>query len=106
MVCEQTSYVPSETTHRFIIPESLILGFQSSKVVSKSSANLKQSPWNFPFDTSEPELHASLKNEKMVVGKLSNILNELYFCIYIFNLLPEIIVFSKVITTAPFGSKS
>lgn len=76
IVLEHTSYVPSETTHKFIILESFILGFQSSSVVSKSSANRKHNPENLPFETRDPELQA------------------------------EIIVFSSVITTAPRGSKS
>lgn len=76
VVLEQTSYVPSDTIQKFIIDESFIFGFQSSSVVSKSSANRKQRPKNLPVDTNEPELHA------------------------------EIFVFSNVITTAPRDSKS
>lgn len=53
-----------------------MFGFQSSNVVSKSSANRKHRPKNLPVDTSDPELHA------------------------------VIFVFSNVITTAPRDSNS
>lgn len=94
IVLEQTSYVPSDTMHKLMLA-SFELGFQSSRVVSKSSANLRQSPKNFPVETSEPELHA--KNiEKIGETALADD----------FSHSPEIIVFSKVMTTAPLDSNS
>lgn len=72
----QTSYVPSDTTQRFIMVVSLISGFQSSRLVSKSSAKRRQSPIKRPLLTKEPELQA------------------------------EILVLSSVMTTAPRLSTS
>lgn len=43
-VLEHISYVPSDTTHKFIIFESAGSGFQSSSEVSKSSANRIHKP--------------------------------------------------------------
>lgn len=57
IVREQTSYVPSDTIHKLVA--SFDVGFQSSNVVSKSSANLKQSPKNLPVETNDPELQAA-----------------------------------------------
>ena len=56
----QTSYVPSDTTQRFIIVVSLMSGFQSSRLVSKSSAKRRQSPIKRPLLTKEPELQAEM----------------------------------------------
>lgn len=58
IVLLQTSYVPSLTTHRFIMEESVMSGFQSSKEFSKSSAKRKQRLENLPLLTNEPELQA------------------------------------------------
>lgn len=56
----QTSYVPSDTTQRFMMVVSLISGFQSSRLVSKSSAKRRQSPIKRPLLTKEPELQAEM----------------------------------------------
>jgi len=56
----QTSYVPSDTTQRFMMVVSLMSGFQSSRLVSKSSAKRRQSPMKRPLLTKEPELQAEM----------------------------------------------
>lgn len=77
MVRLQTSYVPSDTVHKFITVSVLRgSGFQSSKDVSKSSANRRQRPTKRPLLTKDPDEQA------------------------------EIIVDSKVITTAAHESLS
>ena len=40
--------------------ESFMSGFQSSKLVSKSSAKRRHKPTNRPLLTKEPELHAEM----------------------------------------------
>jgi hypothetical protein len=59
VVFEQTSYVPSDTTQKFITLGSLKLGFQSS-IETISSENRKHNPVNFPLLTREPELQADM----------------------------------------------
>lgn len=58
-----TSYVPSDTIHKFIAVDTsslVISGFQSSRDESKSSANLKHKPMKRPLLTNDPELHADI----------------------------------------------
>ncbi len=67
--------ITSETRHKFMMFGSAGSGFQSSSVWLKSSANRRQSFWNFPMLTIEPAEQAEmelLSTVATIAPKVSN----------------------------------